>query len=313
MSPTFPKVVDITEVAARDGLQLEKALIPTDRKIALIKAFAAAGARRIEATSFVSPRAVPQLADAADVVTGIRGLGPIITALAPNEKGARRTAEAGVDEIVTFVSASESHSRANLNKGIAQAIADVEGVATVARETGKTLRSAIAVAFGCPFEGDVSPEAVSAIADSLKALGISSLTLGDTTGMASPRQVEAVCGRLLEDHPDIELTLHFHDTRGQALVNVLAGLRLGITRYESAAGGVGGCPFAPGATGNVCTEDLIYMLSELGVETGFDLDKAIDAALAVERAVGRKLPGRLMRAGPRTRLHPLDTVRRAIG
>jgi hydroxymethylglutaryl-CoA lyase len=227
MNPTFPKTVDITEVAARDGLQLEKALIPTERKIALIKGFAAAGARRIEATSFVSPRAVPQLADAADVVTGIRGLGPIIAALAPNEKGARRAAEAGVDEIVTFVSASESHSRANLNKGIAQAIADVEGVATVARETGKILRSAIAVAFGCPFEGDVSPEAVSAIAGSLKALGIRSLTLGDTTGMASPPHVEALCRRLLEDHPDIELTLHFHDTRGLALLNVLAGLRQG--------------------------------------------------------------------------------------
>jgi hydroxymethylglutaryl-CoA lyase len=313
MSSTFPRAVDVTEVAARDGLQLEKALIPTDRKIALIKAFAAAGARRIEATSFVSPRAVPQLADAADVVTGIRELGPVIAALAPNEKGARRAAEAGVDEIVTFISASESHSRANLNKAIAQAIADVEGVATVARETGKTLRSAIAVAFGCPFEGDVSPEAVSAIAGSLKAFGIRALTLGDTTGMASPRHVESLCGRLLEDHPDIELTLHFHDTRGLALVNVLAGLRLGITRYESASGGIGGCPFVPGATGNVCTEDLIYMLSELGVETGFDLDKAIDAALAVERVVGRKLPGQLMRAGPRTRLHALDMVRRAIG
>ena len=313
MSSTFPKAVDITEVAARDGLQQEKALIPTERKIALIKAFAVAGARRIEATSFVSPRAVPQLADAADVVAGIRGLGPVIAALAPNEKGARRAAEAGVDEIVTFVSASESHSRANLNKGIAQAIADVEGVANVARETGKTFRSAIAVAFGCPFEGDVSPKTVSAIASSLKAFGIRSLTLGDTTGMASLRHVEALCGRLIEDHPDIALTLHFHDTRGLALVNVLAGLRLGITRYESAAGGVGGCPFAPGATGNVCTEDLIYMLSELGVETGFDLDKAIEAGLAVEQAVGRKLPGRLMRAGPRTRLHELDTVRRAIG
>jgi hydroxymethylglutaryl-CoA lyase len=313
MSSTFPKAVDITEVAARDGLQQEKALIPTKRKIALIKAFAAAGARRIEATSFASPRAVPQLADAADVVAGIRGLGPVIATLAPNEKGARRAAEAGVDEIVTFVSASESHSRANLNKTIAQAIADVEGVANVARETGKTFRSAIAVAFGCPFEGDVSPKTVSAIARSLKAFGIRSLTLGDTTGMASPRHVEALCERLIEDHPDIELTLHFHDTRGLALVNVLAGLRLEITRYESAAGGVGGCPFAPGATGNVCTEDLIYMLSELGVETGFDLDKAIKADLAVEQAVGRKLPGRLMRAGPGTRLQALDTVRRAIG
>jgi hydroxymethylglutaryl-CoA lyase len=313
MSSIFPKAVEVTEVAARDGLQLEKALIPTERKIALIKAFATAGASRIEATSFVSPRAVPQLADAADVVAGIRGLGPVVAALAPNEKGARRAAEAGVDEIVTFVSASESHSRANLNKTIAQAIADVEGVANVARETGKTFRSAIAVAFGCPFEGDVSPKTVSAIASSLKAFGIRSLTLGDTTGMASPRHVEALCGRLIEDHPDIALTLHFHDTRGLALVNVLAGLRLGITRYESAAGGVGGCPFAPGATGNVCTEDLIYMLSELGVETGFDLDKAIEAGLAVEQAVGRKLPGRLMRAGPRTRLHELDAVRRAIG
>jgi hydroxymethylglutaryl-CoA lyase len=313
MSSTFPKAVEITEVAARDGLQREKALIPTARKIALIKAFAAAGARRIQATSFVSPRAVPQLADGAEVVAGIRELGPVISALAPNEKGARRAAGAGVDEIVTFVSASESHSVANLNRPIAQAMADVARVAEVARETGKTLRSAIAVAFGCPFEGDVSPAAVSSIAGFLKALGIRSLTLGDTTGMASPGHVEAVCNRLADDHPEVELTLHFHDTRGLALLNVLAGLRLGIARYESAAGGVGGCPFVPGATGNVCTEDLVYMLSELGVETGFDLDKGIEAALAVEQCVGWRLPGRLMRAGPRTRRHPLDSVRRAIG
>jgi hydroxymethylglutaryl-CoA lyase len=309
----WPVRVEVTEVGARDGLQSEKAFVPTDRKIALIKAFAAAGAPRIEATSFVSPRAVPQLADAAEVVAATRGLGPIIAALVPNAKGAARAAAAGTDEMVAFISASESHSQANLNQSIAQAIAAVEPVAEIANQCGQRFRSAIAVAFGCPFEGDVPPSRVSAIAGSLKALGIRSLTLGDTTGMASPRHVEAVCGRLRDDHPDVALTLHFHDTRGMGLVNVLAGLRLGIDRYESASGGVGGCPFAPGATGNICTEDLVYMLSEHGVETGIDLEAAIEAAREVERCVGRPLPSRLLRAGPRTKLHPLASVRRAVG
>lgn len=309
----YPSTVEITEVGARDGLQSEKVFVPTDRKIEFIRGFAAAGLKRIEATSFVSPRAVPQLADAEEVVAAVRGHGPVIAALVPNAKGAIRAAEAGVDEMVVFISASESHSSTNLNMSIDQALAAVEPVAAIAGRTGKVLRAAIAVAFGCPFEGDVPVPTVSAIARRLKALGIRSITLGDTTGMASPRHVEQVCGRLLDDHPELGITLHFHNTRGLGLVNVLSGLRLGIDRYESAAAGLGGCPFAAGATGNVCTEDLIYMLGELGIDTGVDLDAMVKVARDMERHLGRTLPGQLMRAGPRSRLHPIESVRRAVG
>lgn len=309
----YPSTVDVTEVGTRDGLQSEALFVPTRQKIDFIKGFAAAGLRRIEATSFVSPRAVPQLADAADVVAGVQGLGSVIAALVPNAKGASRAAEAGVDEMVVFISASESHSGTNLNMTIDQAITAVEPVAQIAAESGTILRAAIAVAFGCPFEGDVPASTVSGIAARLRALGIRSLTLGDTTGMASPRHVEAVCGRLFDDHPDMKLTLHFHNTRGLGLVNVLAGLRLGIDRYESAAAGLGGCPFAAGATGNICTEDLVYMLSELGIETGIDLEAMTVVARDMERCLGRTLPGQIMRAGPRTKLHPLESVRRALG
>lgn len=309
----YPSKVTITEVGTRDGLQSEAVFVPTARKVAFIEGFAAAGLRRIEATSFVSPRAVPQLADAGEVVRAVRDLGATIAALVPNAKGAARAVEAGVDEMMVFISASESHSHTNLNMSIDQAIAAVEPVAAIARENGKVLRSAIAVAFGCPFEGDVATSVVSGIAGRLKAFGISSFTLGDTTGMASPRHVEALCGQLFQDHPEIDLTLHFHNTRGLGLINVMTGLRLGINRYESAAAGLGGCPFAAGATGNICTEDLVYMLAELGIETGIDLEALIEVAKDMERCLGRPLPGQLMRAGPRTRLHPATSVRRAVG
>jgi len=309
----FPSRVEITEVGARDGLQALTPFVPTQQKIALIEAFAASGLRRIEASSFVSPRAVPQLADAAQVVAAARRLGPTISALVPNEKGAMRAVEAGADEMVTFISASQSHSRANLNRSIDDAIRAVEPVARIAERSAKRLRSAIAVAFGCPFEGDVPAAKVSEIAGALRSLGIREITLGDTTGMAAPRHVEAVCERLRSDWPDLVLTLHFHDTRGLGLVNVLTGLRLGIDRYEAATGGVGGCPFAPGATGNICTEDVVYMLSELGVQTGIDLEAAIASARGLEQILGRTLPGKLLRAGPRSQLHALDAVRHAVG
>jgi hydroxymethylglutaryl-CoA lyase len=308
----YPARVEITEVGARDGLQSEPAFVSTSDKIRLIESFAAAGIRRIEATSFVSPRAVPQLSDAREVVAATRRSGAIIAALVPNATGARRAADAKVDEMVAFISASESHSGANLNMSIDQAIAAVEDVAEIAAKSGATLRAAIAVAFGCPFEGEVPSARVSAIAGRLRGYGIRSLTLGDTTGMASPPYVEALCGRLRADHPDLKLTLHFHNTRGLGLVNILTGLRLGVDSYESAVAGIGGCQFAPGATGNVCTEDLLYMLSELGVETGVDLDKMLVAALEMERVLGRRLPGQVMRAGPRTRLHSVRSVRRAL-
>lgn len=309
----YPKSVAITEVGTRDGLQSEGRFVPTDKKISFIRSFIDAGFRRVEATSFVSPRAVPQLADAAEVVRATRDLGAAIAALVPNAKGARRALEAGADEMVVFISASESHSRTNLNMPIADALKAVEGVAEIAAGGGAVLRAAIAVAFGCPFEGDVEAAKVSAIAAELKSMGIGSLTLGDTTGMASPRHVEALCGRLSEDHPEMKLTLHFHNTRGLGLVNVMTGLKLGIDSFESACGGLGGCPFAAGATGNICTEDLVYLMRELGIETGIDLDAMIAVAKDMEETLGRALPGQLMRAGPRSRLHPIESVRRAVG
>jgi hydroxymethylglutaryl-CoA lyase len=309
----YPKSIELTEVGTRDGLQSESHFVPTEKKIALIRSVIAAGFRRVEATSFVSPRAVPQLADATEVVRATRGLGARIAALVPNAKGARRALEAGADEVAVFISASESHSRTNLNMPVAEALKAVEGVAEIAADGGMVLRGAIAVAFGCPFEGDVDPAGVSAIAATLKSMGVRTLTLGDTTGMASPRIVEAVCGRLSEDHPDLRLTLHFHNTRGLGLVNVMTGLKLGIDSYESAVGGLGGCPFAAGATGNVCTEDLVYLMAELGIETGIDLDATIAVAKELERELGRELPGQLLRSGPRSRLHPIGSVRRAVG
>ncbi|WP_378941664.1 hydroxymethylglutaryl-CoA lyase [Mesorhizobium sp. ANAO-SY3R2] len=309
----YPKTIEITEVGTRDGLQSESRFIPTDQKIKFIKGFISAGLRRIEATSFVSPRAVPQLADAAGLVSATRGQGAKIAALVPNAKGAARALEAGADEMVAFISASESHSRTNLNMPIADALKAVEQVAQIADGGGRTFRSAIAVAFGCPFEGDVEPAAVSAIAGTLKGMGVRTITLGDTTGMASPRHVENVCGRLLEDHPDLRLTLHFHNTRGLGLVNVMTGLKLGIDSYESASGGLGGCPFAAGATGNICTEDLVYLMAELGIETGIDFDGVVAVAKEMERAVGRELPGQLIRSGPRSKLHSIEAVRRAVG
>lgn len=309
----MPGHVQITEVGTRDGLQSEARFVPTARKIAVIESMIAAGLTRIESTSFVSPRAVPQLADAAEVVAAVRGKGAAISALVPNARGAERAIAAGVDEMMVFISASESHSRTNLNADIATALRAVGPVVDLAAQAGIALRGAIAVAFGCPFEGDVAPARVVEIARALSAMGIASLTLGDTTGMAGPKQIEAVVGALRQSCPASDLTLHFHNTRGLGLVNVMAGLNLGITRFESSVAGLGGCPFATGATGNVCTEDLVYLMMELGIETGIDLAALTEVAREVERDLGRTLPGQLMRAGPRWALHPLDGARRALG
>ena len=309
----LPARVEITEVGTRDGLQAEPQFVPTARKIAFIEGFIAAGLTRIEATSFVSPRAVPQLADAAEVVAGVRGRGAVIAALVPNARGAERAIAAGVDEMMVFISASESHSRTNLNTDIAGALRAVGPVAELAGTSHTRLRGAIAVAFGCPYEGDVAPARVVEVARALADIGITSLTLGDTTGMASPRQVEAVVGALRQSCPDTDLALHFHNTRGLGLVNVMAGLNLGITRFESSIAGLGGCPFATGATGNDCTEDLVYLMAELGIDTGIDLAALTEVAREVERELGRTLPGQLMRAGPRWALHPLNSARRALG
>jgi hydroxymethylglutaryl-CoA lyase len=308
-----PKVT-VTEVGTRDGFQAEPVFIPTAVKAEVIDALVAAGVRHVEATSFVSPRAVPQLADAHDLIGLLsRRAQAHIAALVPNARGAERALGAGVDEMVCFVSASETHNAKNLNATIAQSLANVVEVAQVAAGHPVALRGAVACAFGCPFEGDVAVEAVLRIAEAYAGLGVDRLTLGDTTGMATPPTLARVVRALAEQLPGMKIALHFHNTRGVGLANVVVGLELGIREFESSIGGLGGCPFAPGATGNVCTEDLVYLLEESGFDTGIDLDALIRVAQRIEAIVGRTLPGQVMKAGPRLRHYDPAAARRAMG
>lgn len=310
----FPKKVEIVEVGTRDGFQAEAAFIPTETKIGILNDLIAAGLRSFEATSFVSPRAVPQLRDAAEVMAGAdRTTGVRLTALVPNERGAHAAAEARVDAMVVFVSASESHNQKNLNRSRADSLAGLNAVRDVADNAGIALQGAIATAFGCPFEGEVPVESVVAVAKAYHALGIRHVTLGDTTGMATPPLVAERVRALRAEIPEIEIALHFHNTRGIGLVNVHAGLAEGVSIYESSIAGLGGCPFAPGATGNISTEDLVYLLQECGIETGVDLDRLSAVARRVEKVIGRPLPGQVMKAGPRLRTASLDTVATACG
>jgi hydroxymethylglutaryl-CoA lyase len=296
---TLPSTVSITEVGLRDGFQMEAQVLPTTEKARIARALIDAGIRSLQLTSFVSPAAIPQLADAAELTALMKGAGAHLTALVPNRRGALRAIEAGVDELVVFLSASETHNRENVNRSVAESLGGLVEVADVAATAGVKLSGVIATAFGCPFEGDVSPEAVLAITERYASLGVAEISLGDTTGMATPPIVRAVCSALLDRYPGLTLALHFHNTRGLGLVNVLAGLELGVTRFEASIGGLGGCPFAPGATGNVCTEDLVNMLHELGIDTGVDLERLIAAATLTQDVLGRELPGQVMKAGPR--------------
>ena len=305
--------VRVTEVGTRDGFQSEERFIDTAVKAEIIDALIAAGVRHIEATSFVSPRAVPQLADAHEMLSLLtRRKDASIAALAPNARGAERALGAGVDEIVCFVSASETHNRANLNASIDQSLANVDEVAAIVR--GRVhVRGAVACAFGCPFEGEVPVEAAMRVVDHYAELGVDALTLGDTTGMATPPTVARLVQAVAERYPSLPIALHFHNTRGVGLANVMTGLDLGVREYESSIGGLGGCPFAPGATGNICTEDLVYLLEESGFDTGIDLDALIGVARRVESVIGRQLPGQVMKAGPRLRKYALEGARRAQG
>lgn len=297
-----PEKVQLVEVGPRDGFQIEQAFIPTARKIAIVNALLGAGVTAMEATSFVSPKAIPQLADADAVLAGAeRQPGAMLAALVPNPRGAERAAAAKVDEMVVFVSASETHNRNNLNRPVDDTLAGFSEVVAIAGNAGIPVRGAIAVAFGCPFEGEVPFAQVLRIADRLAELGVCGITLGDTTGMATPPLIEAYCGELMRRFPGREIALHLHNTRGIGLANVMAALAIGVSRFESSIGGLGGCPFAPGATGNICTEDLVYLLHEMGISTGIDLTRLIEVARQVEATVGHPLPGQVMKAGDRLR------------
>lgn len=309
-----PTKVTVTEVGPRDGFQIEHDFIPTATKVALINQLIAAGVPRVEFSSFVSPRAVPQLADAADVLAGIdRSRGTELIALVPNAKGAARAVEAGADALCVFVSASETHNRKNVNRTVEESLQGFEEVMQIARRAGTPVHGAIATAFGCPFEGDVPVGQVGRIAQEFRDLGMAGVNLGDTTGMATPPLVAERCRHLRAHVPDLPITLHFHNTRGIGLVNVIAGLDEGVDCYESSFAGLGGCPFAPGATGNICTEDLVNLLNELGIETGIDLGALCGVAREVEQVIGRPLPGQVMKAGPRLTLSAENEVRTAVG
>ncbi|WP_419695637.1 hydroxymethylglutaryl-CoA lyase [Mesorhizobium muleiense] len=310
----FPSRASIVEVGPRDGLQSEPNFVPTEKKVALVNGLIDAGIRHLEVTSFVSPRAVPQMRDASQVLSGInRTKGAVLAALVPNARGAERAVEAGIDAMVVFMSASESHNHKNVNRSREESLAGFGEVCRIADASGTAVFGAIATAFGCPFEGDVPVENVVGIARRYRDMGITTVSLGDTTGMATPPRVRERCRALRAAVPDIDIALHFHNTRGVGLVCVYAGLLEGVTRYESSIGGLGGCPFAPKATGNICTEDLVYMLDECGVETGVDLGKLIAVAQRTEATIGRTLPGQLMKAGPRLELHAMDAVATANG
>jgi hydroxymethylglutaryl-CoA lyase len=310
----FPEQAVITEVGPRDGLQSEPGFVPTDDKIALIRALIDAGLRRFEVTSFVSPRAVPQMRDAAEVMAVFRDRDDLhLTALVPNARGAEAAIEAGVDAMVLFASASESHNLKNVNRSRAESLQGFAKIARLAEGSDVRLQGAIATAFGCPFEGNVDVQAVVDQAKAYRDLGMAYITLGDTTGMATPALVAERVGALRSFLPETDLALHFHNTRGVGLACAYAGLSLGVTHYESSIGGLGGCPFVPRATGNIATEDLVYLCHESGVETGTDLGRLIDAAHLAERIVGRELPGQIMKAGPRLQTASMDSVRTANG
>lgn len=293
-----PRRARVVEVGPRDGFQAESTWIPTDRKIAVLNGLIGAGVREFEATSFVSPRAVPQMRDAAEVIAGTARVPDLaLAALVPNPRGAEAAAAAGVDAMVVFVSASESHNRKNMNRSRQDILNGFAEVRRIADTAGIALHGAIATAFGCPFEGEVPATAVLSIARTYRDLGIRRITLGDTTGMATPPIVTALVRHLKADLPELDIALHFHNTRGIGLANVYAGLMEGIDIFESSIAGLGGCPFAPGATGNICTEDLVYMLDRAGIATGIDLDACIDAAAWLEAELGHVLPGMVMKAG----------------
>jgi hydroxymethylglutaryl-CoA lyase len=308
-----PKQVEITEVGTRDGFQAESKFIPTQTKIDVINRLMDAGVPRIEYSSFVSPRAVPQLADTVEVLEGVERGRATLVALIANAKGAERAAAAKCDEIVMVLSASESHNIKNVNRSVDESLAGMDDVMRHAGSAGIPAHGAIATAFGCPFEGDVPTEQVVRIAKYLHGAGFAGISLGDTTGMATPPLVHKTVQALAQALPGFSVALHFHNTRGIGLCNVMAGLQEGITKYESSIGGLGGCPFAPGATGNICTEDLVFLLHEMGVATGIDLDMLCAIARQVEGTVGKTLPGQLMKAGDRANLHDIGAVVTAKG
>lgn len=294
---TRPSRVTIVEVAPRDGLQNIADEIAVDVKVALVDALADAGLPVIEAGAFVSPKAVPQMADSAEVFERItRKAGVRYAALAPNQRGLDQALAAKVDEVAVFTAASETFNQRNINASIDESIDRFRPVAEGAKAAGVRFRGYVSCAFGCPYEGEIEPAAVARVTARLFDLGVDEVSIGDTIGVGTPADVDAVMAAVLESHPVDRIALHLHDTRGTALANVVRALDHGVFIFDASAGGLGGCPFAPGATGNLATEDLVYLLDGMAIETGVDFDKLAAASVALERALGRPLPSRALNA-----------------
>ncbi|WP_158902777.1 hydroxymethylglutaryl-CoA lyase [Burkholderia sp. L27(2015)] len=298
--------VFINDVAVRDGFQIEANFIPTEEKIRLIDQLSHTGLKKIEITSFVSPKAIPNLRDAEAVARGIeRVAGVTYVALVPNERGAERALACGLDEANLVLSVSKTHNLANMRMEPAQSLQRFRNVMDLLAGSALKAHATIATAFGCPFEGAQSEQAVLSVATELREMGITSITLADTTGMAAPSRVYALTQAFIAAFPDVALTLHFHNTRGMGLANVMAGLQAGATSFDASLGGLGGCPFAPGATGNICTEDTVHMLQACGIDTGVDLARLLAVARQLPAIVGHDVPGQIIKAGTSQDTHPV--------
>ncbi len=298
---SLPDAVSVYEVSPRDGLQNEAAAVSTYNKTRLVDALAESGLQRIEVTSFVSPRWIPQLSDADDLLKMVhRPPGATYSALCPNRQGLERALATGVEEIAVFLSVSEGHNKRNVNKSVAESLAGFRDVVQPALEHGLRVRAYLSTLWGCPYEGEVDPKRGVAITRQLFDMGCYQVSLGDTIGAGTPLQTKRILEMFLAEFPSERLAMHMHDTRGTALANVIVGLEMGIRTFDASVGGLGGCPYAPGAAGNLATEDLVYTLHAMGIQTGIDLDKLLEAGRVASAIVGRDLPGKVLRAGVRS-------------
>ncbi|MFC7062400.1 hydroxymethylglutaryl-CoA lyase [Halobacillus seohaensis] len=301
------KRIYIQEVATRDGLQIEDQFVPTDKKIDLINRMSDSGLDKIEVTSFVSPKAVPNLRDAKEVMDGIdRKPDVTYTTLIPNVKGAERAASCEADEVNLVASVSETHNQKNVRRTVEQSFADFKDISGFLSGTNIQINGTLATTFGCPFEGSIDEDRVMNLINEYLELGAKGITLADTTGMATPKQVYQLCEKVLKRWPDLPVTLHFHNTRGMGFANVIEGIRAGVSQFDASLGGLGGCPFAPGATGNICTEDLVHMLSFMDYEMRADLDQLIDTSKHLQTILQREVPGQIIKAGKITDLHAIS-------